>query len=154
MTEEEFDAFLETALDQLIDKQSRAVERYQLGSHSSFWFDQQAGTIQFRGDHGVPLIEGTVTPIGTFSKSTQTWHWAWANEAFLHSLREKAAALKVLESRTGYELFSTPVIDADENMADELSAMAVTVLDAETCYRFPAKHVLVYLALDLICRVS
>jgi len=52
MTDEEFDSFVEQAVEQLQRKQSQLTESNRLGTFPDYWLDQEKGTLQFKEADG------------------------------------------------------------------------------------------------------
>ena len=140
MTGSEFEAFLANANEELRDKQALLVERYSLGEHSRWWFEQATEKLQFFDEADNLVIEADVVEIGSYSQKSNTWKWAWSNSSVLPRLREKVELLKELEETTGFELFGREhAFDIeDEAMAWELAAISVKHLGAIGCYRAPS----------------
>jgi hypothetical protein len=152
MTDDEFDAFVQQATEQLRAKQEQLTKGYGLGTYPDFWFDQEKGTLQFKDSCGHVGVEATIIPIGSFSTKSLTWQWAWANESVVGRLREKAESMKGLYELTGMNVFQTPVIEADEPMAWELAAMSVRYLESVGVYRMPTGggKLMIFLAIESI----
>jgi len=150
MTDEEFDAFVATASEALSVKQTALERRYALGRRAQWDFDAVTGTLRFSDTSGTPQVEAKVTPIGSYSTTTQTFRWAWSNPSAPEPARAQAARLRELFDVTGIEVFREETFEADEQMAWELAAMAVAHLSAEGAYRGIARHLFLFLAIDEI----
>lgn len=152
MTDDEFEAFLVQATDQLRVKQQQLTESNGLGTYPTFWFDQETGLLQFKDSSGQVRVEATVIPIGSFSTASNTWKWSWANESVLGPLREKAESLKGLYELTGMNIFEMPVFEADEPMAWEVAAMSVRYLESLGVYRMPMRggELMIFVAIESI----
>jgi hypothetical protein len=137
MTDEEFDTFVEQAIDQLQRKQDILIESNRLETYPDYWFQQDTGTLQFKKADGKVAVEASIIPIGSFSSRSETWQWAWANQSVIAQLREKAESLKGLFDLTGMDVFQKPTVEADEDMAVELAAMSVLYLESLGSYRIP-----------------
>jgi hypothetical protein len=140
MTDEEFDAFLNQANDQLREKQARLSRDYALGGMKRWSFEQQTAVLQFFDQHDRLAVEAQVIDVGSFSPKSNSWKWAWSNASLLPGLRQKAESLKALQDITGLDLFGKePAFSInDEVMAWELAAIAVMHLQAMGCYRAPS----------------
>ena len=99
-------------------------------------------------------MEAAVTQIGSFSTATRTWRWAWSNQSTPEAARVAAARIRELYELTGVEIFQQERFEADEQMAWELTAMAVAHLSAAGAYRGVAGHLFVFLAIDDIRAVG
>lgn len=139
MNEEAFEAFRAEANEELRAKQASLQAVYNLSAHGRWWFDQDAETLQFFDAQDRLRVEADVVYVGSYSRRSDTWLWAWANVSLLPKLRDKAQALRALASTTGHALFAeADTFEVDEPMAWELAAMAVKHLGAMGCYRAPS----------------
>lgn len=138
MDDDEFEAFRAEAYDELQAKQASLQTVYNLGALGRWWFDQEAQTLQFFDAQDRLRVEADVIHIGSYSRRSDTWLWAWANVSLLPKLRARAETLRALESMTGSSLFGeADTFEVDEPMAWELAALAVKHLEAMGCYRAP-----------------
>jgi len=140
MTDEEFENFVSSAMDELTQKQEWLGTEYGLGTHARWWFDQESEKLEFfdKGDNKV--LTASVIHLGSYSANSKTWKWAWANDSIVQSQREKAISLKALADLTGYSLFAkeSPVGLEDESMAWELAAMSLRHLGGIGVYKAPS----------------
>lgn len=140
MNDEQFEAFLADANQELAAKQETLMQEYGLGKYRRWRWQQETGVLQFfdAGDHFV--LEADSIDIGSYAAKSHTWMWAWANNSILPWLRQKAEKLKELRQITAMDLFAKDhafTLD-DESMAWELTAMSVKHLKAVGCYRAPS----------------
>ena len=140
MNDEEFEAFVSDATEELGRKQDFLLKQYSLGTWNRWAFDQTTETLQFFDDADKLVIEADVVEIGTYAAKSNSWKWAWGNESVLPTLREKAEPLKELEAITGLKVFGVESAFGieDEAMAWELAAISVKHLGALGCYRAPS----------------
>ena len=140
MTDEEFEIFLQTSLDELWEKQDRLENEHGFSSFSRWFFDQETGLLELFDAKEKKVLEAAVIGIGSYARNSNTWKWAWSNESIVPSLRLKAEALKELEKITGIELFTDASAFEIENeaMAWELAAISVKHLNALGVYKAPS----------------
>ena len=141
MIDEEFYAFIDAAYAELEQKQAALGAQYGLGNSAGrWWFDQASSTLQFFDAADQLEMSADVIDIGSYSATANSWKWAWANEAVLPALRQRAEKIKTLEDITGNTLFGFAHIFEieDEAMAWEFAAMAVQHLAALGCYKAPS----------------
>jgi hypothetical protein len=150
MTDDEFDAFVQTCGDELEEKQAALEKQFGLGQHARWAYDGNSGILTFANDQGVVVVEADTTQLGSYSVNAKTWRWAWANPSVPESERIKSAKLKALGERTGMDVFRNEGFNADEQMAWEVAAMGVHELGALGCYRGLAKHLFVFFAINRI----
>lgn len=142
MTDAEFEVYIQSANDELRQKQQVLKSEFGLGQAGHWWFDQGSATLQFFDDENRLTAEAEAVPVGSYSSKSSTWRWAWSNESILPSLRRSVLRLTELETFTGMPLFAAPhafKVDG-EPMAWELTAMSVKFLDAIGSYRAPSDN--------------
>ena len=151
MTDPEFDAFLAERLDALERKQAALTERFGLGTHARWDYDQPTGRLRFSDPAGRLAVEAAVTPIGSWSTAADTWQWGWANPSIVELGRSQSARLRGLfEATDGLECFHAELFDCDEEQAWQLVALSVDHLSAAGCYAGPAGAAVMFLAIDRI----
>ena len=142
----EFGDFINSCFKELENKQIALVKDYNLTKYDAFWFNQSDETLQFKNDGKVEL-EFIVVPVGPWSGESNSWMWAWANDSVTEGLRLKAAKIKELSDITGNDIFNDEAFEADEYMAQQLTAAAVHHLDALGIYIAPYDKLKTFLAL-------
>lgn len=157
MTDDDFERFLSSAMEELHEKQTLLAEKHGLGTFARWWFDQETEMLDFMDEDGRKVLEASVIDIGSFAQEPGTWKWAWANDSLTDSLRDKASSLKALADQTGFALFAEEgAFDIDgAPMAWELAAVSVRHLGALGVYRAPSskKPLMSFLAIMTIRRV-
>lgn len=150
MNDEEFDQFMQEAMDGLERKQKSLEKTYRLGKWDEFFYDAPSGELQFKDTAGAVRVRADTVPLGSYSSNSGTWQWAWANKSTPDAPREKAEELKKLFELTGMDVFQMPTIEVEESMVWEIAAMCVSHLEAMGCYHMPAGkdgHLAVFVAL-------
>lgn len=140
MTNEQFQEFLQTALDDLRVKQEKLDAAYGITACVRWDLDEAAEKLKLVGRDGQLRVEADVVDVGSFAASSSSWMWGWANESYPASVREKAAVLKELAISTGFGLFASgsAIAVKDESMAWELAALSVRHLGALGVYKAPS----------------
>jgi hypothetical protein len=152
MNDDEFQEYLDKCYDELEQKQNFLTETFGLGSFERYKYDFEKEEIYFT-DNGITRVKAKIIPIGSFNTESKTWMWAWANEAFPEKLRVKSARLKELEDITGFEMFGKEMVEIEEDMAWEITGMAIHLLNYTGAYRGPANNTLYFYAMDEIEKV-
>ncbi|MGX5174336.1 DUF6882 domain-containing protein [Aliikangiella sp. IMCC44653] len=153
MDDEEFQKYLDSCFDELEKKQQMLIDDYGFGSFDRFEYDFDKEEIYFL-NNAVIEVTAKIIPIGSYNSDSKTWMWAWANEAFPDSLREKSAQLKQLEELTGYEMFGNEMAEIDEDMTWEIAGMSLYLLEYQGVYRGPANNTQYFYALDQVQNVN
>lgn len=154
MSDEEIDDLLSRCVDELRQKQDILFAAYRIGSFDEFYLDQPAGTLSFRNAGGGDCVVCTITPIGSFCPGTRTWQWGWSNPNIPAPLRQRAEPLRSLAQQTGLQIFSERIVNADEQMAHDLTALSVAHLAARGFYRVPMSQVFTFFALDSVAQLT
>lgn len=150
MTDEEFDLFIEESTNELERKQKSLEKSYRLGKWDEYFYDAPSGALQFKDKQGTVQVRADTIPLGSYSTTSGTWQWAWANKSMPAAVRTQAEELKKLFQRTGVDGFEMPTLEVDESMVWELAAMSVSHLGAKGCYHMSAGadgHLNVFVAL-------
>jgi Fe-S cluster biosynthesis and repair protein YggX len=142
MTDDQFDAFVNAANDELQQKQDHLINELHLGSFARWHYDQETEKLQFFDEKDRLRLEADSIAIGTYSPVSMTWMWAWANESNLPALRQKAEKLKELEAITGLDTFGMEgsFQVEDEEMAWTMVAVSIKHLGALGGYRAPSSR--------------
>lgn len=136
MTNDEFDRYLEDALDELEVKQQSLATAYGLGEHERFVVDYEDLTLAFfEGER--PCAIARILPVATHIPNKRSFRWAWANNMLPQPVRELSKAVMELHALTGFELFAQETIECDESMAWEIAALACKCLGKAGAYRIP-----------------
>src|SRR5439155_17718984 len=109
------------------------------------------GTIVF-SDEGVPQVVARVQLVGSVSKKTGTWLWAWANPSIEAHLRRDLDEVKRLGERRGIWQLSTAKWEADVVDGWEMTSIAAYVLQAKAAYRMPHEHLFTFAIFDAVER--
>jgi hypothetical protein len=103
MMDPEFDVFLAERVDAFERKQAALTERFGLGTHARWDYDQTTGTLVFSDAAGRVVVEADVAPIGSWSAAGPNFRWAWANPSFPEPARTRATRLRgCTRRRTGW----------------------------------------------------
>lgn len=127
-----FDALLQESLSEYAQKQEAFTET--IAPFNSWHIDEEAASLSLTGD-GKQDASFQLTPIGTYLPESESFAWAWANEAFPESSRHKASRITELIGRTGYRIFEVPQFLATATDIDELCALALHVLNGSAVFK-------------------
>jgi hypothetical protein len=122
MTDEQFSELVMLCNEEFATKQQKF--QIWIASSEKWFYDLEdcsltIGNMQFR-----------ITPIGTYSKTSETWLWGWANPEFPPHAIEASSRLKSLYDITGWSVFENQGTNASSADAQVFSALALHVLDA------------------------
>jgi len=152
MTDEDFDVYLASALDELETKQTLLVAKYGLGHHERFVVEYEQLTLSFC-DRERPSAIARILPVATHMPDKNRLRWAWANEMFPQPVQQLSKAVMELHAVTGFELFVQETVDCDESMAWEIAALACKCLSKAGVYRIPHAALHCYVLIDHVNQV-
>jgi len=144
--------YLDDCYTALEEKQAALIEEYQIDSFDMFDFNMAKGTIEFKQGTIVMLVADFV-PVGSFHEEQQTWMWAWANGGVTGEINEKAETIKILEDKTGNDVFASEAVTADESTAWEIAAMACDHYQGQGIFAAPVEGLLIFMVLNDVTRV-
>ncbi len=139
--------YLDDCYTELERKQAALIEEYKLDSYGGFDYNMDKGTIEFK-DGSVVKLTANFVPVGSFNEEQQSWMWAWANGGVTGEINEKAESIKVLEDKTGNEVFGSKTFPADESSAWEIAAMACEHYQGQGVFAAPIADLLIFMVLS------
>ena len=92
--------------------------------------------------------------IGSFSSSTNTWLWAWANFSILEPLREGVKNVRDLGDANRFPRLTTPKWKATEEDGWQMAAVAAQAMGALGVYRVPTSYGFAFIAIMSASRPS
>ncbi len=144
--------YLDDCYNALEQKQAALVQEYQIDSFGGFDFDMSKGTIEFK-QGAIARVKANFVPVGSFNEGQQTWMWAWANGGVTGEINEKAETIKVLEDKTGNEIFGSETFPVDEVSAWEIAAMACDHYQGQGVFAAPIEGLLIFMVLNDVTTV-
>jgi len=149
MSQAEFDAFVQDCRAELQQKIARSVDKWKLDKFTRFNLDQEKGQIEFLDGQG-PNLVCDIQIIGTYSKESQSWLWAWESHWVLDEIKVDSLAVRDFGAQNGIERLTTPKWEATEEDGWDMTAIAAHLLPAEGAYRLPNREVMVFMLLKNI----
>ncbi|MET8437025.1 DUF6882 domain-containing protein [Streptomyces sp900116325] len=119
----------------MIDQLARAHMSWGLGSADRWGLDQRTGLITWTFSDITATAPAQI--LGSFSPASGSWLWAWANDSILPKMSRDARRVREWAEAHGHLALAQPKIDADEQAAATLAALAVRVTEATGFYRGP-----------------
>jgi len=130
--------------EDMIERVGRAhSDEWGLGRADTWNLDQTTGLI--RWSFPDKTAEARAQVLGTHNPSAGTWLWGWANEGLLPNMRQDAERVRAWAEANGHESLTRTKLDATDDTAATLAAIAFRVLEATGFYRAPAGAANVFL---------
>ncbi|MEU0272394.1 DUF6882 domain-containing protein [Streptomyces sp. NPDC006307] len=121
--------------EDMIEQLARAHMSWGLGSADRWGLDQMTGVITWTFPDRTATAPAQI--LGSFSPSSGSWLWAWANESIVPEMSRDALEFRDWAEAHGHGGLARPEIEADEATASALVALAVRVTAATGYYRAP-----------------
>ncbi len=135
----ELQDIIRSSVEYLNEKQQSFIETFKLNDHERWDWYQDSGLLVFSHE-GKPQVEAEIHFSGSFSKTSNTWMWAWANS----SLSEKVKSSSRMIQDMGYERELMQLASAhwaaEEVDGWEMTAVLAKALNAIGAYRTPGEN--------------
>jgi len=102
-------------------------------------FDGESGTLTF-SDRSRASVVADIQLVGSYSKRSNTFQWAWETLGEDDSDAEVISRLRVFGEVRGIDKLTTPNWECDETTGWEMTALAAHILGASGVYRAPMKR--------------
>ena len=126
-----FDQRAEEALAAYARKQE--AFQLELRAFTAWQMDDDGASLSFSGPSRRCTLRAA--PVGTYMPGIEQWAWAWANDAFPEPLRQQAARLQDLSTKTGYGIFQCPFFRLRRDEIDTLCALALEELAGNAVFK-------------------
>lgn len=121
--------------EDMIEQLAGAHMSWGLGSADRWDLDQTTGMITWTFPDKTATAPAQI--LGSFSPTSGSWLWAWANQNILPDMSRDARIFRDWAEANGHPALAQPKIEADEKAAATLVALAVRVTKAAGYYRGP-----------------
>lgn len=135
MGEAEYEALVLEAVEYMEERQDSLEAEYGLDALVRPAWDQRTATLTLSDSAGTPRVTAGVQFVGSLSKRTKTWLWAWANPTVRAPVKEGARQVRAYGERYGIAKLTEREWPADEADGWEMTAVAARVLNARGGYR-------------------
>ena len=133
-----FKRFSRKAYKYLFDQQDLCENRYGIGKYERWFYDQETGLLTF-SNSGIPLLEIEYESVGSISKETNTWLWAWANPHLEEKVKEEIIQIRELGEKRKFLRLTKSKWYADEYDGWEMTAISAYLLKGKGAYRVPTE---------------
>ncbi|MFE7707810.1 DUF6882 domain-containing protein [Streptomyces sp. NPDC057486] len=124
--------------EDMINQLARAHMSWGLGSADRWGLDQRTGLITWTFPDKTATAPAQI--LGSYSPTSGSWLWAWANESILPDMSRDARRVRDWAEAHGHLTLAQPKIEADEQTAATLAALAVRITEATGFYRGPGAN--------------
>src|SRR5262245_2441460 len=145
--------FIDLAMQCLTRQQDHRKTEFELGSWPRYDYDQEAGMLTFSSNGRVGVV-ADMHIVGSTSKRSGTWLWAWDNPSILEHVKHCLADVRAYGEAHGLDKLTTATWPGDEHDGWEMTAATAFILRAEGAYRSPGDHGALFMVLRNVRRLS
>ncbi len=153
MSDAKFIELVTAAHEYLTQRQEHLRQTFGLASYERWDWDGERGTIVFSSG-GIPRVIATGQLVGSVSRKTGTWLWAWSNPGIETRLRRDLDEVRRYGEVHGIWQLTTAKWEANESDGWEMTSIAAYVLQAKGAYRMPSERLFSYAIFDEVVRAE
>lgn len=146
---ETFEKYLHEAVHALQRKNDACDREYSIGNWEHYDFDLSEARLVF-SQGGVPRVVADVQMVGSTGRNSNTWKWGWANGHIPERATLQMEQVREFGRQHSYSPLLAEMLDDDEYLGWELTAVAAEVLGAVGAYRCPVEYGFVYFVMTAI----
>jgi hypothetical protein len=142
------DCFIDKCYKELEIKQNELSSKYKINTYKNYFIDQHFSSINFnnRLDLNDCNIGFEIVFLGYRDKENNIWKWSW-NESNIYANNENYLFLKRIMSNNDINLTRFSELKCNENLAYELTAIGVHLLNALAMYKVPKSNFDLFVAI-------
>lgn len=119
--------------EDMIEQLAAAHRTWGLGTADRWDLDQSTGEIKWTFPDKVATAPAQI--IGSYNRSTSSWVWAWANDSILPAMSRDSEKVRDWAAANGHAGLALPRVEADEETAGTIAAVALRITGATGFYR-------------------
>ena len=147
--EPKFVDLVTAAYGYLTARQDELKANYGLSEYDRWDWDDARGAVVF-SDAGVPVVIAPSQLVGSVSRQSGTWLWAWANESVEPRLRRDLDEVRRYGEHHDIWQLTTPKWEAVETDGWEMTSIAAYILQAKGAYRMPDARLFSFVIFDAV----
>jgi len=153
MTDQEYRLFADNALQNLDALNNRLEKAFGIGHYERWDYQQESGEFVF-SHQSVANVAARVQLVGSYSPTTKTWLWSWANASIVETAREHVSRVREFGISEGIEKLAEAKWSAEESDGWEMTAVSAQLLGAKGAYRCPVSSGFLYVIFTDVKRVA
>ena len=119
--------------EDMMEQLAQAHRTWGLGSAERWDLDQSTGQITWVFPDKTATASAQI--LASYNRGAGSWLWAWANDSVLPELSRDSRAIRDWAEANGHTNLTAPKVDASDEVADTLTAIALRVTRATGFYR-------------------
>ena len=122
----------------LTEIQDNFRAKYSIDNYANWYYTQASEILRLYSDDKEIFFK--YIPVGTFSRNTNSWLWAWSNEDSVEPRKLRTLKIKELGDQLGYDKLKIDHFEGDEYIGWELTSIAFYQLGGIGTYRVISDH--------------
>jgi hypothetical protein len=148
MTELEYRRFEHDAIHKMQVANDKLIAQFKLGSYQDWNYDADKGLFTF-SSQGRVRVRASFQFIGSFSRVTNSWLWAWGNESLADCDLTAAHRVRAFGEEHNLPLLANAYLeDFDESHSWSMASVAGVINNAQGAYRCPTDNGATYVLLN------
>ncbi len=131
--------------EKLTEYQNDFRIKYDIDKYENWFYNQSTETLRLYSDN--KEIYFKYIPVGTFSLTTNTWMWSWANQDSVESRKLVTLKVKEFGEKKKYENLTNAHFEGDKYTGWELTSIAFDIIGGIGTYRVISDHLEKYFLL-------
>ena len=151
-SDKQYNDFLRECIADINERNKLLDQQFGVGHFERWDIDQDVGDLVFSND-GTPQVVAKVVIAGTYSLSSESWMWGWANSSLAASLTDATSRVREYGEENNLPDLTEPKTDATEDEAWAFASLACRILDSKGIYRGPAGQSYVFMIITDLKKV-
>lgn len=122
----------------LTEIQNNFRAKYSIDNYANWYYTQASEILRLYNDDKEIFFK--YIPVGTYSRNSNTWLWAWSNDDSVEPRKLRTLKIKELGKQLNYEKLTKHQLDGDEYIGWELTSISFHQLGGIGTYRVISDH--------------
>jgi hypothetical protein len=143
--DKKFEKYANKAYQKLSKSQDNFRAEYHIDNYENWFYNQSCETLRLYSKD--KEIYFKYIPVGTFSRKTNTWMWAWAKRDSVEPRKFRTLKVKKFGEKKKYDNLINAHFDGDKYTGWELTSIAFDIIGGVGTYRAISEHLEIYFLL-------
>lgn len=146
---EKYQEFADRNCQRLIETQDKFRDKYSINDYSNWYYTQASEILRLYSND--KEIYFRYIPVGTYSRNSNTWMWAWSKKDSVEPRKLRTLKVKQVGEQLNFDKLKNGLVEGDEYTGWELTSIAFHELGGLGTYRVVSEHLEKYFILtDII----
>ena len=144
----QFETYQEFANDnchRLTEIQDNFRTKYEISSYENWYYTEASEILRLYSNDKEIFFK--YIPVGSYSRNSNTWLWAWSNKDSVEPRKLRTLKIKELGEQLKFEKLTNSYFEGDEYTGWELTSIAFHNLGGIGTYRVVTDHLEIYFIL-------